>query len=175
MASLEGQKPVCPVCHKSDQVKKLQAAYEAGVQRFAPPSMPAGRISMAKSMVIGMGLVFLGSFFIIVLSVTGVLDFTVELIQVLLTLAAIVATLVISFIAFQRVVQGDLASQQLYPAWDRALANWHRLYYCSRDDVVFDPKEGKAISDKALQTLLAVEAAQAVQADQQSKSVASHS
>jgi len=175
MASLEGQKPVCPVCHKSDQVKKLQAAYEAGIQRFAPPSMPAGRVSMSRSMVIGMGLVFLGSFFIIVLGVTGVLDFTAELIQVLVTITAIVFTLVISFMAFQRVVQGDLASQKLYPAWDRALANWHRLYYCSRDDVVFDPQEGKAISDKALQTLLAVEAAEPAQAEQQSKSIASHS
>jgi small-conductance mechanosensitive channel len=175
MASLEGQKPVCPVCHKSDQVKKLQAAYEAGIQRFAPPSMPAGRISMSRSMVIGMGLVFLGSFFIIVLGVTGVLDFAAELIQVLVTITAIVVTLVLSFIAFQRVVQGDLASQKLYPAWDRALANWHRLYYCSRDDVVFDPQEGKAISDKALQALLTVEAAEPAQAEQTSKSMASHS
>ena len=175
MATLESQKPVCPVCHKSDQVKKLQDAYEAGIQRFAPPSMPARQISMSKFMVTGMGLVFLGSFFIIILGVTGVLGFAAELIGVLLTMAAIVFTLVISFMAFQRVVQGDLASQKLYPAWDRALANWHRLYYCSRDDVVFDPQEGKAISDKALQALLTVEAAETAQAEQQSKSMASHS
>jgi Kef-type K+ transport system membrane component KefB len=166
MASSDGQKPVCPVCHQSDQVKKLQEAYEAGIERFAPPPMPGKRVSMAKYMVIGMGLVFLGSFFIIVTSVSvapDVLNPVAELIQVVVTLVAIVITLIISFIAFQRALQGDEAAQELYPAWDRALANWRRLYYCSRDDIVFDPKVGKAIPDKALTALLAVEEAKSVQ------------
>jgi hypothetical protein len=146
----------------------LQAAYESGISRFAPPPMPVGRASMMKYMIAGVAIVIIGVFFIIVLLGSSnlnidfgngfVIDFRV--IQVVITIAGIVVALVLSLLAFIRAVQGDLESQRLLPSWDRAIENWSRLRYCGRDKIVFDPQQvpPKALSDEALSALLAVEA-----------------
>ena len=162
MASADNSIPVCPVCHKSDQVKKLQAAYAAGVERLAPPAMPSSTVSMAKFIVIGMALVAVGIFLILVFAGTGGLGswgIPFQILDIGLTLIAIVAALVLSFIAFQRIVRGDLETQKSYPAWDHAMENYRRLYYCARDNVVFDPQqgEGKVLSESALASLLAID------------------
>lgn len=168
MVANESQKPPCPVCHQADQVMTLQAAYESGISRFAAPPMPVGRVPMMKYMIIGVAIVSLCSFFIIVLLGSPnlsvdfgngfVIDF--RLIQVVITVAAIVVALVLSLIAFIRAVQGDLESQQLLPSWDRAIENRSRLRYCKRDNIVFDPRQvpPKALSDEAVSALLTVEA-----------------
>jgi hypothetical protein len=152
--------PVCPVCHKSDQVKKLQAAYSAGVERLAPPAMPSNTFSMARFILIGMGLIALGAFLILVFAGNGGFaswGVPFQILDVGLTLIAIVAALVLSFIAFQRIVQGDLETQKNYPAWDRAMENYGRLYYCARDNVVFDPQQNKVLTDAEVASLTAVD------------------
>lgn len=154
------QKPHCPVCQQADQVMKLPAAYESGMERFAPPPMPVARIRMMGYILVGFALVIGGVFFIFIWAGSGAFEswsLAVQIIQVTLTILAIVAALVLSFIAFLRVVQGDLRTQKYLPAWDRAMENWRRLYYCKRDNVVFDPKANKVVSDAALKALLAVE------------------
>src|SRR5258708_35713713 len=129
--------------------------------------MPVARVTMMKYMVIGMGIVTLGSFFIIILLGSNltvdfgngfVIDF--RIIQVVITVIGIVVALVLSILAFLRVGRADLNSQQLLPSWDRALENWSRLRYCKRDNIVFDPQQAspKALSDGELSSLLAVEA-----------------
>ncbi len=129
--------------------------------------MPVARVPMMKYMVIGMGIVTLGSFFIIILLGSNltvdfgngfVIDF--RIIQVVITVIGIVVALVLSILAFLRVGRADLNSQQLLPSWDRALENWSRLRYCKRDNIVFDPQQAspKALSDGELSSLLAVEA-----------------
>jgi len=160
MVSADSQKPVCPVCHQTDQVMTLQQAYESGIQRFARPVMPVGRVPMMKTMAVGVLIVTIGSFLIIVLLGPGAnLPDWIRIIQVVLTILAIVAVLVLSFMAFVRVTQGDIQSQHLLPAWDKALANWSRLRYCKRDNIVFDPQQpNKALSDQEVNSLLAVEA-----------------
>src|SRR5437016_14280613 len=67
MESAEAQKPVCPVCHQADKVKSLQAAYNEGLERFAPPPMPGKTVSMVRYMVISMLIVGVCIFFILVL------------------------------------------------------------------------------------------------------------
>ncbi len=161
MVANVSQKPSCPVCQRADQVMTLARAYESGISRFAPPPMPVGRVPMIKYMVIGMGIVTVGSFFIIVLLGSGErLPEVVRIIQVVITLIGIVVALVLSILAFLRVGRADLNSQQLLPSWDRALENWSRLRYCKRDNIVFDPQQAspKALSDGELSSLLAVEA-----------------
>ncbi len=173
MASSQHQVPLCPVCHKADQVKKLQAAYAAGIERFSPPAMPVGKVRMINYIVISFALVTVGVFFILVLSGSGGYGswpLPIQILQVVITLAAIVAALVLSFIAFQRVVKGDLETQQYLPAWDRAMENWRRLYYCARDNVVFDPQTNKTLTDAALKSLLAVDVPAAHQAQTQTQS-----
>jgi len=36
--------------------------------------------------------------------------------------------------------------------------NWRRLYYCKRDDVIFDPETNKTLTDAAFKSLTSVEA-----------------
>ena len=160
MVANVSQKPRCPVCQQADQVMTLARAYESGISRFAPPPMPVGRVPMINYMIIGMGLVTLGSFFIIVLLGSAGLPEVVRIIQVVITLIGIVAALWLSFLAFRNASRADLNSQRLLPSWDRALENWGRLRYCKRDNIVFDPQQAspKALSDSELSSLLAVEA-----------------
>ena len=170
MASMENPVAVCPVCHQSDQVNKLQAAYAAGVERFAPPTMPSGTFSMMRFTVVGMALVAAGAFFILVFSGVGGLaswGIPIQIVYVAITLIAIVSALVLSFIAFQRITQGDLESQKNYPAWDQAMENYRRLYYCARDKVVFDAQQGKVLSDAALASLISVDGGHQTPAGQQ--------
>jgi hypothetical protein len=175
MVATESQKPVCPVCHQADQVQTLKEAYESGIERFAPPPMPVARAPMARTMAIGVGVIALCSFLIIVLLVPTNLPAWGQIIQVVLTVIAILVVLALSLLAFLRVVQGDLQSQQLLPAWDRALANWGRLRYCKRDNVVFDPQQTpyKPLSDEELDSLLSVKPPVA-HADEKSASIAQH-
>ena len=150
----------CPVCQQTDQVMPLQVAYESGAeQRFAPPPMPVAKVGMMKSIVVGFALVFIGSFIILTFATVGGYGSwpqPVQIVLVVLVISAIVLTLVLSFLAFQRVVKGDNQTLQYLPAWDEAMENWRRLYYCRRDDVVFDPQTNKTISDAAVKSMLTV-------------------
>src|SRR5438093_11010095 len=106
MVSAEAQKPVCPVCHQADKVKSLQAAYNEGLERFAPPPMPGKTVSVVRYMVSSMLLVGIFIFFILVL--VGSESFGqgfsfVELELVVGATASIVAALVLSIIAFTKV------------------------------------------------------------------------
>jgi len=160
MVANESQKPPCPVCQRADQVMTLARAHESGISRFAPPPMPVGRVPMIRHMVVGVGIVTVGSFFIIVLLGSAGMPDVYRIIQVVITLIGIVVALVLSIRAFLRVGRADLNSQRLLPSWDRALENWSRLRYCKRDNIVFDPQQAlpKALSDSELSSLLAVEA-----------------
>ena len=73
--------------------------------------------------------------------------------------------------AFQRIVRGDNEAAQLYPAWDKATTTWRNLYYCSRDNIVFDPKTNTEVSNNQLASLRGV-ATQRVQ--QELQTVAQH-
>jgi hypothetical protein len=155
MASAESQKPTCPVCKQADQVKTVQAAYDSGVARCAPPDMPTRNVSMFKLMIVGIFIVGMCSFLIIVLigSMEANLDIVYATILVAITLVCIITALTLSFIAFQRVVRGDAETTVRYPAWDRAMEQWRALFYCSRDDVVFNPQTSKVVSNEQLTAL----------------------
>ncbi len=157
VSSVPPQQPLCPVCHRGDKVKSLEAAYNSGIERFAPPPMPTRTVGMMKLLSVGMVIVGLCVFFIIVLvgSESFGQAFSIpELILVSVTLICIVAALILSFIAFTKVQQGDREAEKQYPLWDKALANWGRLRYCSRDDIVFDPESNKAITEEQLNSLI---------------------
>jgi hypothetical protein len=175
MVTRETQLPLCPVCHKADKVKKLEAAYNEGMERFAPPPLPGKTVSMMRNMMVSMFLVGLFIFFILVL--VGSESFgqgfnIIELILVLGALASIISALVLSYMAFTKVVRGDQESAKYYPEWDRAMAHWGRLRYCSRDDIVFDPQTQKAVSEEELSSLMSTEMKNPPQVERQSTSLA---
>ena len=157
MAAAESSLPTCPVCHQSDQVKTMQAAYTTGVARTAPPDMPTRNVSMLKYITACVFLVGICVFLIVTLigGLENGLPQTFQLILVVITLVCIVTALVVSYYAFQRVVRGDAETTRLLPAWDRATAQWRKLYYCSRDDVVFDAATNKVMSNEELDSIRA--------------------
>jgi hypothetical protein len=63
-----------------------------------------------------------------------------------LALLSIITALVVSYIAFQRVVRGDNEASLRFPAYDQAMNAWSHRYYCSRDKVVFEPEIHKILS-----------------------------
>jgi hypothetical protein len=174
MVTRESQLPLCPVCHKADKVKKLEAAYNEGLERFAPPPMPGKTVSVVRYMVSSMFLVGIFIFFILVL--VGSESFGqgfsfVELALVVGATASIVAALVLSIVAFTKVGRGDQEASSHYAEWDRAMERYKRLLYCSRDNVIFDPQTQRIVSEEELASLMSTEAKNQ-QASQQSTSLA---
>ncbi len=159
MATTEAEKPTCPVCHQNDMVMTMQAAYESGVQRAAPPDMPTKNIAMMPY-IIACG-VLVGIFVFLIVVLIGGLEASLNpvwmVVLVALTFVSIVSALVVSYTAFQRVVKGDAEATERFPAWDRATAAWNKLRYCKRDDVVFDPEVSKVISNEAVAALRTME------------------
>jgi hypothetical protein len=162
MTTSTAQQTLCPVCHQADQVMTVPKAYERGVARLAPPTMPVAKVGMMGYVLIAAALVGFGSFFIFVFSGTAFGNDSsptspVQLVQVIITIIAIVVALVLSLIALLRVVSGDAKTQKYLPAYDEALEKWNKLAYCKRDDVVFDPQTNKTISDAALRDMLTID------------------
>ena len=154
MATVESQKPSCPICNQSDQVKTMQQAYDSGVSRAAPPDMPTKNISMGRTIFFCTMLVGICIFAIIVLiGSEASLPTFVDLILVAVTLVSIITALVLSYMAFNRIVKGDAESTVRFPAWDRAMATWKSRYYCARDNVVFDPNTKKVLAEQQLARL----------------------
>ncbi len=162
MSADESQIPTCPVCNQSDQVKTMQAAFDSGVTRAAPPDMPTRNVAMMPYILSGGVATGIFIFLIIVLIGSEAnLSFVFQSILVVLTFICIVVTLVVSYLAFQRVVKGDAEATVQFPAWDRAMSIWKSLYYCSRDNVVFNPATNKIVSDEQLALLRTLDEKQA--------------
>src|SRR5258708_37966999 len=158
MPSGESQKPVCPVCQQADHVKTMQAAYDSGVERCAPPDMPTKNVSMMPYILFSAMLVGIFIFLIVVLiGSEAVLPTLAQWILVSLTLISIISALAIYYYAFQQVVKGDALATVRFPEWDRATSVWKSLYYCVRDDVVFDPKTNKVLSNEQVSALKPLE------------------
>jgi hypothetical protein len=155
MASAESHKPTCPICNQSDQVKTTQTAYDSGVALAAPPDMPTKNISMQTYIIFSVVIVGMCSFLIIVLIGGMEENFGVVGASILagVTLVCILTALVLSYIAFQRVVRGDAESTLRFPAWDRATEQWGKLYYCARDNVIFDPQTNKVLNTEQIAAL----------------------
>jgi len=137
--------------------------------------MPISKVGMMKSIVVGFALVFLGSFIILTFATVGGYGSwpqPVQIVLVVLVITGIVTSLVLSLLAFLRVVKGDNQTLQFLPAWDEAMENWRRHYYCKRDDVVFDPQTNKALSDAAVKSMLTVD--MSIPAQQIQPAAASH-
>jgi hypothetical protein len=162
MASDGNQLPTCPICNQSDQVKTMQAAFESGVTRAAPPDMPTRNVSMMKYIISGGVAIGICLFLIIVLVGSEAnVNIILQSVLVGLTFLCIVVTLVISYMAFQRVVKGDAEATVLFPAWDRAMNTWKSLYYCARDNAVFNPATNEVLSEEKLALLRTLEPKQA--------------
>lgn len=160
MATTADQNNPCPVCKGKNRAVRLAAAYQSGQVPYGPPAMPGKQVGMMSLLTIGMVVVGICVFLIIVFVGSESFGFGIaplEVVLVAVTLIGIVTALALSFLAFNRVMQGDLEAQKHYSAWDRALAVYNRLYFCPQDNVVYDPQTGKAVSPQQLGSLLETE------------------
>src|SRR5579859_6527230 len=92
MVTTPTQKVLCPVCHQADLVKKVPAAYESGVTRLAPPTMPVSSTPMIGYIIVCSFLVGVGAFLILVLAGDNGYGNSLQfllVIQVVVTIAAI--------------------------------------------------------------------------------------
>lgn len=155
------QAPPCPICHQTDQVRTIQAAFDLGAQPIAPPAMPISNVRMMPWLVAGGFIYLAGNFYLLIELAANSKSGWPLVVQVLSTvvcLLGLLVGLVLSFIAIQRIVRGDREATARYPSWDRALANWNRLYYCLRDRVVLDPQQQRVLSEAELRSLISTDA-----------------
>jgi hypothetical protein len=45
-------------------------------------------------------------------------------------------------------------NEQILPAWQAAMRNWQKLFYCHRDDLVFDVETSEHCSPEEVQTFV---------------------
>lgn len=156
MVSSERQLPICPECKRSDQVKTTRAAYNYGVALAAPPDLPTRKVLMLPY--ISACILLVGMFvFLIIVSLGGINLPAAFLWPVfVLAMLSIIGVLVVSYIAFQRVVRGDNEASHLFTAYDQAMNTWSHLYYCSRDRIVFDPEAEKVLTKEQITELQTV-------------------
>jgi hypothetical protein len=140
----------CPVCHRADQVRTMQTAYEAGEMLPAPPPMPAPQISLVRYLGVGMALVGAGVFLIFVMLATGSFSW----LQTTLTLLCIVIALLLSFLGIRHANRIDEEARRRYPFWDQAMAHWTRLRFCVRDKIIFDPQSNQVLTNIEVKRLI---------------------
>jgi hypothetical protein len=163
---------VCPECRKDDMIHKVSAMYSGGfstiqnnsplvaygveqrnvttitplAQKLAPPALPD-----EPGKQIGCGSYILACIVsIIVVFICGISGIGGSW-MVFISIGALLGSLLLS--------SRNLSIKQqeykaLYPIWKQRKERWNELYYCSRNDCVFDPKEGKAISADRINELI---------------------
>jgi len=146
----------CPVCNRIDAVQKLSAIVAGGqINKVgAYTTTPAAATKLAEELAPpkvppyyeGCSCLFLLSFVLFVIGAVGIdhilwaehTDFpwVYPLLIVIGTYLAYRAIM-----SFKRARQW--AREEWKPKHQAALKKWKRLYYCARDDIVFDPDIGK--------------------------------
>lgn len=154
------QAPTCPICHDRDQVRTLQAAFDLGIERIAPPAMPTSNARMMPWIVTGFFIYLAGNFYLFIELAANSRHgwpMAVQIVSFVINLLGLIVGLVLSFIAILRIARADRKVTERYPTWDHAMTNWRRLYYCLRDRVVIDPQQKRVLSDAELRSLITTE------------------
>lgn len=154
------QAPTCPMCQQKDQVRTIQAAYDMGLERIAPPAMPVSNARMMPFIIAG-GLIYLaGNFFLFVALAANSRSpwpMGIQIASVCLCLVALLTGLVLSYLAVARVGRADDDYSERFADWDRVTDIWKHLYYCLRDQAVIDPQQQRVLSEAELRDLLSTE------------------
>lgn len=133
--------PTCPACKKKDRVglvSDLAEKEDETALRLVPPdepSLPPPLVSMNEGLGCVGALFFGAAFFLSVAygSTTAGIIFGVFM---LFFAAAFTLTI-------WRGMKARRKLQQEEAIWLRKMEIWSNIYYCARDDLVFDPQSGK--------------------------------
>lgn len=151
------QAPACPICQQIDEVRTIQTAFDLGVERLAPPAMPTSNVRMLPWIAAGFFVYLAGNVYLFIeLAANSQSSWPMDL-QIgsaILCFLALLVGLVLSYLAVLRISRADSEVTAQYPAWDRAMDTWSRLYYCLRDRAVIDPAQQRVLSETELRSLL---------------------
>ena len=152
----------CPQCGEIDAVRKVSAIYNNGfstipndsplvpygvvdktittitslAQKIAPPPEPKDPGGM------NLGCLFLLFIVFLIASSTS----WIFALGITITLAFLVNYFL--FMPLQK------EYKELKPEWDEAIRRWSELYYCSRDDCVFNPNTGESVPPERISALI---------------------
>ena len=154
--------PACPVCQQSDQVKPLQAVYGRGSERIATAARPRRTKALLPWLLLA-AVIYLAAQFYLLVQMGGPAGFQNwpiwgQILEVALLIGAATAFIWLSMFAFRNWLDAVREERQVVPTRDpkgHALdPNLRRLYYCQRDDVVFDEQRQLVPKEAALKEVL---------------------
>jgi hypothetical protein len=145
---------MCPKCKQADAIQKVTAIVAGGtssgsfsastsslVHQLAPPPAPVRPKGAPLGCLVPI-LVLAGG--------TAVSSNVLEWVR-LIAFGIVAAALLFHF----RMLNTTTKRHEEYqPLYRRAIQNWERLYYCHRDDVVFDPDRQDYVSPRRLQDFI---------------------
>ena len=157
----------CPQCGKDDQTEQVSLLYKSGIsvslgglwtkipgrivpnfaiapvynqtiisRKLSPPLHPT-----APDRLVPFGIVALGVF-VLIWSVIFLVTATAVWSPMLLAGASLVA---LGAVIFTKQNANQEVYNQLVKSWEESMRSWERLYYCTRDDCVFDPVTRRSV------------------------------
>ena len=147
----------CPICHRNDKSQKISTFPD----KFRPPEKPLSPIRRRDLK----GLTWLGLISIIIsILVCLVLYLPSTNSSKGTTKTYLIITLIFLILGIILNISGRLMKKknsldfELYEkdilTWNKLLDNWKRLYYCQRDDIVYDIETRKYCDSRKYETLL---------------------
>lgn len=173
------EKIVCPKCEKDDQIQKVTSIYTGGVStsfhelhgafynsatstsqtalsiRLSPPAKPKSRSDALNelahtSLLIKMIVGFINLAFFIG---WGIYELIPSIAENFKSLAFI--SIAVSFVVIVLLAVVSFPPAKADSNWKRMMATkYNELYYCYRDDCVFDPRTNKYTSPEGMNRLL---------------------
>lgn len=129
----------CPICHQAASAKSVASLYETtryhSDARFVPPAALGERSYLTKPITWGVVIETITLFAIMDICASN--HFSLG--AYWLALAGICFPLILSALAFRRMLAAEKQRAVRMFAWDEAMATWSHLRYCMVDDVIFDP------------------------------------
>ncbi|GAC1427890.1 MAG: hypothetical protein PVS3B3_22520 [Ktedonobacteraceae bacterium] len=129
---------VCPICRKAS-MKRVASLYTTvryhTDARFVPPSAPQERSYLIQPITGGIVIETITLFAVMVICASN----HFSLVALWLALAGICIPLLLSALAFRRMLAAEKQRALQECAWDEAMEIWSHLLYCTVDDVIIDP------------------------------------
>lgn len=154
-------KVICPKCEKDDQIQKVSSLVTSGISttnyknqfgsietaasqtrlssRLSPPAKPIYKPNVIVNVALFIGVSLVGSL-VDYLSQSNVFG----------CLSLLVGLGLVIWVS----VNPSSDHKTLLLEWERKIANWNELYYCYRDDCVFNPQSDKSTSPESISRLL---------------------
>ncbi|HVU67321.1 MAG TPA: hypothetical protein VHD63_09335 [Ktedonobacteraceae bacterium] len=154
------QVPPCPVCQRTDQVQKMQTAWERGWVHTQVPPM-SRRTQWWWLLVLLAVIVYGGANFYLFAQLGGGPGFGGwplfwQIVEVVAIEVILVIGLIFSVLAFARLINSRRETSWQYPARGQEKKVWQNLYHCRRDNVVFDVQRQEILSQDELKRRLRV-------------------